>query len=78
MTPDQIEAENLKYLQGIRVLRLTSGRWAYFTNYTLTEITEELDPNLVQHLMTEQMKSHAAKPAPRKLTGADLLKELGL
>jgi len=77
LTPDEIEAENLKYLQAIRVLRLTSGRWAYFTNYTLARTSDELRPEIIEELMIEQAKFHVPKPS-RRLTGADLLKELGL
>lgn len=83
MTPDELEAESSKHALGIRVLRLSSGAWAYFQDFRLLAITPTLEETRLQLYLSIQADEYEAEcfrarqPKP-KLTGDQLLKELGL
>jgi hypothetical protein len=83
MTPDEQEAESSKHALGIRVLKLSSGSWAYFKDFQLAAITPTLETHRLEFMLSAQAleyeaQRNAARKPRAKLSGADLLKELGL
>lgn len=86
MTPDEQEALSLAYAFGVRLIQLSSGAWAHFSNRTLICILPEIDTLQCQLILEDQHRAYEAeierarrKSAPKlRLSGEDLLKELGL
>jgi len=83
VTPDELEAESCKHALGIRVLKLSSGSWAYFQDFRLLAITKNLETTRLECYLSIQADEYEAaryrtrQPKP-KITGDQLLKELGL
>ncbi len=81
MTLDEQEALSSAYAFGVRILPLTSGRFAILDNTALAAITETIDPAQIISIHKEQVDRYNRelhRPPRQKLTGAQLLKELGL
>lgn len=84
LPPDQREAESVKYIVGLKVIPVSSGKFALFdSHYNFVEVVETLDPEFFRAKRKEQADKYIADnlrrstPKPKK-SGADLLKELGL
>ena len=80
MTPDEQEAQSIKYVIGVLVVPLTSGRFAIFDHFTLHSIVDELSPTQIRLIASLQRNPYERSKtvSKQKLSTTELLKELGL